>query len=184
MIKSEHERRQILKPYLIDGWSGRKNKKAMALNEPDAHMSMEMKYFRQFHIFYIHVIEWMLIYLFWVSNEKKGKKWRRKTVDESQFWWKDFFCRSCLEWIELQQCLILNIRKKAENYWYLRKLYDTGILKKWEEKEIKIQEFSLKCQWNWAYFCGPTLKNLFYLAFENCVCADSAICILRRSFVF
>lgn len=83
MIKNEHERRQILKPYLIDGWSGRKNKKAMALNEPDAHMSMEMKYFRQFHIFFIHVIEWMLIYLFWVSNEKKEEKMLKNCRRES-----------------------------------------------------------------------------------------------------
>ena len=32
-------------------------------------------------------------------------------------------CKSCLEWIELQQHLIPNMKKKAKDYWYFEKTW-------------------------------------------------------------
>lgn len=70
MIKSEHER-EILKPYLIDGWGEEEEDGGI-----DAHMSMEIKYFRQFHIFFRYP-HWMDAYLFILGIIEEGKKGKK-----------------------------------------------------------------------------------------------------------
>lgn len=79
---------------------GRRGVDFFSYQEPDAHMSMETKYFRQFHIFL------RLIYLFWVSCIKCELQTRFKFVSRMDF--------TCIEPL-ISKAELLTFRKSDDS---------------------------------------------------------------------